>query len=150
MRQKKLMKQLEDKAGTVCFPKSDDSFSAFKRDLKRVVEENLGYSIANTLEWDEHEQVFWVTVDVSGSLLPTLFRKSVSALPEDDRVAVKLTKCLKIDPHYDLAPQIAEIDRVREHLQSRYNMVQVLLELHLEGKAKQCDPSHSQETSSVS
>jgi len=64
MRTKGLIKRLEEVASEISFPtEPDHNFGHFSRDLRTIIEQNLGFQIAKTLEYAEHEQTFFVTLE---------------------------------------------------------------------------------------
>jgi len=128
MRLKKEITRLAEQAKVVEFPSPPKGFQRFRDDLYAVIHENCGYDIARTLEYDEYEEAFYVTVNRSG--IPLAIRERTE--PQDDFNMV-LTKMIDIDPKGDIAAKVDEINKVAHHLNMTHNLLAVMLEKQRQG-----------------
>ena len=130
MRMKKEIVDLEAKVSDVVFPIADHSFGRFTGWLRKIIEENCGYQIANTLEYCEYEQGYFVYIEVSNQLLPLNERE---ADDEADTANCTLRRTVLLNPKQPLTPQIEKINAVREALQKRFNLMSMCMSLYKEG-----------------
>jgi hypothetical protein len=133
-----MIKRLEDQGQEIAFPKPVPGFDRFRSDLYAVINENCGYPIAKTLEYDEYEETFYVTVKRSG--MAVAFDED-NLGPMDD-FNMELVKLMPIDPREPIGPQIDAIERLQHHLNMAHNLLAVLLEKQRQGY-KMCDLSGS-------
>lgn len=124
MRMKREVEALDIRARKIVFPSACDQFSRYKADLKKVIEENCGWGVAKTLEYDEYEHTFNVRLTVSGQLLAKVERSEDNPA---DNANVKLTTYVTIDPREPLAPQLDKINMTKTSLQDRHNLMAILL-----------------------
>lgn len=74
--------------------------------------------VARTLEYCEYDQIFRVSVEHSGQLLPVMDRRESE--DEADNACVTLTRGVTIDPREPLGPQIEHVKKVQEALDRRF------------------------------
>lgn len=95
MRRKRKVELIEARAQHIVFPSACDQFSRYRADLTNVIEENCGYGVAKTLEYDEYEHTFNVRLTVSGQLL---MKSEQNENNPADKANVELTAYSIIDP----------------------------------------------------
>jgi hypothetical protein len=128
---------LVKKAEKINFPVYDWEFDTFGNDLKAVIEANCGYSIAKTLQYDEDDGTYYVTVRASG--VPHYTHHE--PVPQDN-FCVALERAVTIVPQGHLSAQIDAINDAKEHLETTRNLMIGMLDLQRAGY-KMCDLSES-------
>lgn len=120
MRMKQQIKEMEHKAEALEFPAANHRFDRFQANLKEVVEYNCGYAVAQTMCYDDYEQVFCFDVSVRRRPLPRQDN-------DLDKFSMTLSTCAFIYPKKPLAPQIERIIEIQEHLDTTFTTLTVLL-----------------------
>jgi hypothetical protein len=125
MRLKRNIADLEVKQAFVKFPVANCKFERFTERLREVINQNCGCQIARSLEYDEYEEAYRVTVTKRGR------PGGLVGLEVDDvdDFSITLEKCVLIKPEEPLSPQIDNIIEVREHLHKRYLSMCVALDV---------------------
>jgi len=130
MRGKKIIEKLQAMSGVMVFPTENHAFGHFKGELRRLIETNCDYAIAKTLEYDEHDQKFYVYVQASG--IPFCSSERDPSDPTDS-ACVTLNKCVTIDPKAPLGPQVENIIEVQDLLQRQHGRIGTFLQLAKQG-----------------
>jgi hypothetical protein len=128
---------LQMKAEKITFPTYDWEFDRFGTQLKAIIEANCGYSIAKTLQYDEDNGTYYVTVRVSG--IPCWDHSNPT--PQDN-FCLTLERAVTIVPEGNLMPQIEAILDAEQHLNKTRNQLTVMLDLNRQGY-KMCNLSES-------
>jgi hypothetical protein len=115
VKQKKEIEKLD--TSNVSFPKANNAFDTYKARLRKVVEFNCSFAIAKTLQYDDYEQEFFVTVSASGVLVPSPFQDGSEA----DMANVAVTREMPIDPSKPIGPQLDAINNTSAAIQHRHN-----------------------------
>lgn len=123
MKNKKLIHSLNASSDKVEFPGLNSPFHQYMERLQTVVYDNCGYDVSKTLEYDELEKCFFVTVSHG---LPTYF-VSIDRT-EADKFNLNLDKVMRIDPLMPIGEQIEEIMQVKKHLRETLCLLMSLLE----------------------
>jgi hypothetical protein len=121
VKQKKEIEKLD--TSNVSFPKANNAFDTYKARLRKVIEVNCGYAIAKSLEYDDYDQIFFVTLGVYGVLVPTTLQDGSEA----DMACVNVSREIVIDPSNPIGPQIDVINNTYAALQHRHNVLSNLL-----------------------
>jgi len=64
MRNKQQLADLSQTGQTIVLPKYDANFERFKSKLHDLLVDNFGLAVARTLEYDNHQQVFFVKLSM--------------------------------------------------------------------------------------
>lgn len=132
MRHKRQIQVLTNKGKDVPLPKHDYQFTTYTSMLREVLEENFDYSVHKSLEYDDYDQVFWVTLKVDGLMTHQLRDE----WPSRDRIGMTLSFKAMIDPRADMMQQLYAIKEQLEHMKERHLLLQALLYKHEHEKEK--------------
>lgn len=114
LRQKKLIKALDEAPEHVPLPTVEDTrFERFHSALEKIIEENLGFSAAKTLEYDAHEQTFFVT------LKSTQAERGVHCPAGVGPLCFTVKRHVQIFPHQPIKPQIQRLLALKEEVTNR-------------------------------
>lgn len=129
MRLKKEVATLEEAVRDVKFPKPNIEFERFQKKLRDIIEENCGHPVSRTLEYDEYEQMFYVTIKASGC--PTYH--GLQEVAANDKFNIQIQRMFAIAPRASLGPQIEALQKAQEHLKQRHTLLCLLLEKYQMG-----------------
>lgn len=129
MKQRETLKQLAEQQRSIILPQTNPNFDSFESRLRRVLDANLGLSVARTLEYDSYELKFYLTIK-TGGVLGGCWAKNLDVA--DHQTGMTLQRTLEIDPQKDIAPQVKAAVQAQKDLEDRHGLLRSLLDLHLE------------------
>ena len=129
MRLKKEVAALEEEVKDVQFPKPNIEFERFQKKLRNIIEENCGHSVSRTLEYNEYEQMFYVTIKASGCPI----YHGLQEVSANDKFNIQSRRTFAIAPRASLSPQIEALQKAHEHLKQRHTLLCLLFEKYQMG-----------------